>query len=53
MVQHLPSIFLLLAVCGSFLLGTSMSTIPFVCFGTYSAWVYLRFLQMNSELAVR
>jgi hypothetical protein len=53
MLQHLPSIFLLLAVFGSFLLGTAISTIPFVCFGTYGAWVYLRFLQMNSELAVR
>ena len=52
-LQHLPSIFLVLAVGGSFPLGTSISTIPFVCFGAYSAWVYLRFFQMNSELSVR
>ena len=50
--QHLPGIFILMAACGSTALGTSLNTIPFVCFGTYAAWVYLRFLQYNSELSV-
>ncbi|CAL8468418.1 g7958 [Coccomyxa elongata] len=52
-VKHLPSLFLVLAVAGSFLLGTSLSTVPFVCFGTYFAWVYLRFLQYKPELSAR
>lgn len=52
-VQHLPSLFLVFAVAGSFVLGTALSTVPFVCFGTYFAWVYLRFLQYKPELSAR
>ena len=40
-------------MAGSFLLGTSLSTVPFVSFGTYFAWVYLRFLQYKPELSAR
>lgn len=52
-LQHLPSLFLVFAVAGSFLLGTALSTVPFVCFGTYFAWVYLRYLQYKPELSAR
>ncbi|EIE19425.1 DUF1751-domain-containing protein [Coccomyxa subellipsoidea C-169] len=52
-VKHLPSLFLAFAVAGSFVLGTALSTVPFVCFGTYFAWVYLRFLQYKPELSAR
>lgn len=51
--QHLPGLFVVLAVAGSFFLGTSLTTVPFVIFGTYFAWVYLRFLQLKPELSVR
>ena len=52
-LQHLPSLFVLFAIVGSFIFGTKLSTIPFVLFGTYSAWIYLRFLQLKPELSVR
>lgn len=52
-LQHLPSLFLVAAVAGSFLLGTALSTVPSVVFGTYFAWVYLRFLQYKVELSAR
>jgi hypothetical protein len=52
-VQHLPGLFVVLAVAGSFLTKTSLSTVPFVVFGAYFAWVYLRFLQLKPELSVR
>ena len=51
--QLLPSLFVLLAVVAGTLLGSAMSTVPFVCFGTYLSWVYLRFLQPNQELNLR
>ena len=51
--QLLPSLFVLLAVVAGTLLGSALSTVPFVCFGTYLSWVYLRFLQPNQELNLR
>lgn len=52
-LQHLPSLFVLVSIISSFIFGTKLSTIPFVLFGTYSAWIYLRFLQLKPELSVR
>ena len=51
--QLLPSLFVLLAVMAGTFLGSALSTVPFVCFGTYLSWVYLRFLQPNQELNLR
>ena len=53
LVQHLPSLFVVVSIISSFVFGTKLSTIPFVLFGTYSAWIYLRFLQLKPELSVR
>ena len=53
LLQHLPSLFVLAAIVGSFVFGTKLSTIPFVLFGTYSAWVYLRFLQLKPDMSIR
>ena len=53
LLQHLPSLFVLTAVVSSFVFGTKLSTIPFVLFGTYSAWVYLRFLQLKPDMSIR
>ncbi len=52
-LQHLPGLFVLVSIVSSFIFGTKLSTIPFVLFGTYSAWIYLRFLQLKPELSVR
>lgn len=51
--QLLPSLFVLLAIVAATLMGSALSTVPFVCFGTYLSWVYLRFLQPNQELNLR
>ena len=53
LLQHLPSLFVLAAIVSSFVFGTKLSTIPFVLFGTYSAWVYLRFLQLKPDMSIR
>ncbi|KAK9845713.1 hypothetical protein WJX81_000351 [Elliptochloris bilobata] len=49
----LPSLFVVLAVVAGTFLGSALSTVPFVCFGTCLSWIYLRFLQPNSELNLR
>jgi len=51
--QLLPSLFVVCAGLTGVVLGSALSTVPFVCFGTYLSWVYLRFLQPNPELNVR
>ncbi len=51
--QLLPSLFVVSAVVAGTVLGRALSTVPFVCFGTYLSWVYLRFLQPNPELNLR
>ncbi len=51
--QLLPSLFVVCAGLAGVVLGSALSTVPFVCFGTYLSWVYLRFLQPNPELDVR
>lgn len=53
LLQHLPSLFVFGAIVSSFIFGTKLSTIPFVLFGTYSAWIYLRYLQLKPELSIR
>ena len=49
----LPSLFLVAAVVAGVVLGSTLSTVPFVCFGTYLSWLYLRLLQPNPELKLR
>jgi hypothetical protein len=49
LLQHLSSIFVLLSIVGTAFLGSMMRTLPFVLFGTYIAWFYLRFFQVKAE----
>ena len=52
-VQHLPVIFVALTVTGAVILGSVLKTVPFVLFGTYVSWFYLRFFQSKSEAALK
>lgn len=52
-VQHLPLFFCGAASAAALLLGGALSTIPFVLFGTYFGWFYLRFLQIKPELGLQ
>ncbi|KAK9844321.1 hypothetical protein WJX74_000773 [Apatococcus lobatus] len=51
--KHLPLLFCGAASVASLILGEALSTIPFVLFGTYSGWFYLRFLQIKPELGLQ
>lgn len=51
--KHLPAIFILLTVTGALVLGTVLNTVPFVLFGTYVSWFYLRFFQSKSETSLQ
>lgn len=53
LVQHLPAIFIALTVTGALVLGTVLKTVPFVLFGTYVSWFYLRFFQSKSETSLQ
>jgi hypothetical protein len=52
-VQHLPAIFIALTVTGALVLGTVLKTVPFVLFGTYASWFYLRFFQSKPETSLQ
>ncbi|KAK9865483.1 hypothetical protein WJX84_008068 [Apatococcus fuscideae] len=51
--KHLPLLFCCVATLASLILGGALSTIPFVLFGTYFGWFYLRFLQIKPELGLQ
>lgn len=52
-LQHLPVIFNLLTVTGALVLGSVVKTVPFVVFGTYISWFYLRFFQSKPETSLQ
>ncbi len=43
--QYLPGIVVLLGSSAAYLLKSALPTVPFLIFGAYSAWLYLRFFQ--------
>ncbi|XP_057865549.2 rhomboid-like protein 19 [Cryptomeria japonica] len=47
--KWLPSLLVLLSVIVSFLSTESMPYLPFVIFGTYGSWLYLRYFQRNPD----
>lgn len=53
LMQHLPGIFLCTTVPAAIVFGNPIKTVPFVVFGTYLAWLYLRFFQSKPELALQ
>lgn len=48
LLQWLPSL-LVLAVCVRAALGIGVLYVPFIVFGTYNAWIYLRFFQSRGD----
>ena len=52
-MQHLPGIFVLLTITGAVILGSVLKTVPFVLFGSYVSWFYLRFFQTKSEASLK
>ena len=53
LMQHLPGIYLSVAVPAALFFGHPIQTVPFVVFGTYVAWFYLRFFQSKPELSLQ
>ncbi|KAH9556607.1 hypothetical protein CY35_07G038400 [Sphagnum magellanicum] len=47
--KWLPSMFVLSALIASIILNEPMHFVPFIVFGTYGAWLYLRYLQRKPE----
>uniref|UniRef100_A0A0C9S8M2 TSA: Wollemia nobilis Ref_Wollemi_Transcript_4188_1262 transcribed RNA sequence n=1 Tax=Wollemia nobilis TaxID=56998 RepID=A0A0C9S8M2_9CONI len=47
--KWLSSLLVLLSIIVSFLTTESMPYLPFVIFGTYGSWLYLRYFQRNLE----
>ncbi|KAF2318548.1 hypothetical protein GH714_008835 [Hevea brasiliensis] len=51
--KWLPSIALLLAIAVSFFTPDSTAYLPTIIFGTYTSWIYLRYLQRKPEAKLR
>ncbi|GAQ91651.1 hypothetical protein KFL_008260030 [Klebsormidium nitens] len=51
--KHVPSLFVLVSVVLSLLAGDAVQLLPFILFGTYGSWLYLRFFQTRSESNLR
>ncbi|KAM1268869.1 hypothetical protein ACFX13_001174 [Malus domestica] len=51
--KWLPSISLLLSIAISFWIEKSATHLPFVIFGTYTSWIYLRFWQRKPETKLK
>lgn len=47
--KWVPSLFVVLAAVGCVAAGRAVQYLPFVVFGTYSGWLYLRFFQRKPE----
>jgi len=52
-MQHLPSIFLLVATVGSIATHSVLVTLPLVVPSMLVAWLYLRYLQVKPGLNLR
>lgn len=48
-IQWLPSLLVFMSVIISFVTPEALSYLPFVIFGTYGGWLYLRYLLRNTE----
>lgn len=46
--QHLAPLFALGMTVGSLVLGGAIRVVPFVLFGTYFGWAFLRFVQTRN-----
>ena len=47
--QWLPSLFILLSTVLCVVAKQCVAYLPFILFGTYSSWTYLRFYQLKSD----
>ncbi|ERN15955.1 rhomboid-like protein 19 [Amborella trichopoda] len=47
--KWMPSLLILTSIVITFLTSESASYLPFLIFGTYMSWLYLRYLQKNPE----
>lgn len=47
--KWLPSLFILLSTALCVLLNQTVAYLPFILFGTYTSWTYLRFFQLKSD----
>ncbi|KAH9288500.1 hypothetical protein KI387_032617 [Taxus chinensis] len=47
--QWLPSLLVLVSIIVSILTTESTTYLPFILFGTYGSWLYLRYIQRNPE----
>jgi membrane associated rhomboid family serine protease len=52
-IKHLPVLYVVLSTVASAVLGGALNTVPFILFGAYAAWVYLRFFQQKPDLALK
>lgn len=52
-MQHLAGIFVLVSLVASIVLGGVMKLLPPVVLGTLTGWLYLRFLQVKGEGALK
>lgn len=49
----MPSLFVLVCIVLSLLAGDAIQLLPFILFGTYGSWLYLRYFQTRSESNLR
>lgn len=48
-MQWFPSVFVGLSLLSSFFSSEPIQHVPFVVFGTYGSWMYLRYFQKKPE----
>ena len=52
-LQHLPVLFVLISTAAAALYKDILGNVPFIVFGTYTSWLYLRFFQWKPELGLK
>jgi hypothetical protein len=52
-MQWSPSLFVAFAVLSSLFTTEPIQYVPFVVFGTYGAWIYLRYFQRKPEAGLK
>lgn len=48
-----PSLFVIFSIVSSFLSAEPIQFVPFIVFGTYGAWIYLRYFQRKPEAGLK
>lgn len=52
-MQWAPSLFVTIAVLSSLFSSSPIQYVPFIVFGTYGAWMYLRYFQRKPEAGLK